>query len=136
MSPETKQLNVASHPRNLAEIRKLMKKVSLSIGFAKSDVDSIILAVDEACSNIIRHSYKNDPDGRIDISIDILDKKMKIKIVDFGTPCDTKRLKSRPIDDVRPGGLGIYIMNQVMDEVEYDFSAKDRNVVSMSKSCK
>ena len=127
------QLSIPSHPKYLALIRGVMEKAAHTIGFSANDSDHIILAVDEACSNIIKHSYMNDSQKKIDICIEIQEKALKIHITDYGKQCDIRQMKPRSLEDIRPGGLGIYIMNQVMDSVQYDCSSEKQNQISMTK---
>ena len=133
MASENIQLSIPSHPKYLQLVRGVMAKVTHIIGFSEDDSDHIILAVDEACSNIIKHSYMNDPKEKIDICVEIHKKEVKIYITDYGKQCDIRQMQPRELDDIRPGGLGVYIMNQVMDSVEYDCSSARQNQVSMIK---
>ncbi len=133
MASENIQLSIPSHPKYLQLVRGVMEKVTHVIGFSEDDSGHIILAVDEACSNIIKHSYMNDPKEKIDICVEIHKKEVIIHIIDYGKQCDIKQMQPRELDDIRPGGLGVYIMNQVMDSVEYDCSSARQNQVSMIK---
>ncbi|MCP4020731.1 MAG: ATP-binding protein [Desulfobacteraceae bacterium] len=133
MNPVTKQLQVASHPKHLKDIRNLLKKITAAGNLSQVASDSIILAVDEACSNIIRHSYNNDPGGKIELFFNLDAKRLSIRIVDYGTPCSPKILKPKVTEELQPGGLGIQIIHQVMDSVTYDFNDKDKNVLLMIK---
>jgi anti-sigma regulatory factor (Ser/Thr protein kinase) len=133
MASENIKLSIPSHPKYLQLVRGAMEKATRIIGFSEDGSGHIILAVDEACSNIIKHSYMNDPKGKIDISIEIHGKELKIHITDYGKQCDIRQMQSRDIEDIRPGGLGIYIINQVMDSVEYDCSSASQNQVIMIK---
>ena len=130
------QLSVPSHPKYLAQIRGVIRKITHAIGFSEEDSDHIILAVDEACSNIIKHSYMNDSQKKIDLCIEIHAEELRIQITDYGKQCDIRQMKPRALEDIRPGGLGIYIMNQVMDSVKYDCSSPKRNQISMTKRLK
>ncbi|MCP3941021.1 MAG: ATP-binding protein [Desulfobacteraceae bacterium] len=136
MALDNIQLSIPSHPKYLQLVRAVMEKVTHTSGFTEDDSDHIILAVDEACSNIIKHSYMNNPEGKIDISIEIHEKELKINVTDYGNQCDIKQMQSRDLKDIKPGGLGIYIMNQVMDSVKYDCSSAMQNHVSMIKRMK
>ncbi len=133
MASENIQLSIPSHPKYLQLVRRVMEKVTHIIGFSEDDSGHITLAVDEACSNIIKHSYMNDPEKKIDICVEIHKKELKINIMDYGKQCEIREMQPRELDDIRPGGLGVYIMNQVMDSVEYDCSSARQNQVSMIK---
>jgi anti-sigma regulatory factor (Ser/Thr protein kinase) len=133
MTSDGIQLSILSHPKYLQLVRGAMRKVTDIIGFSVEDADHITLAVDEACSNIIKHSYMNDPDKKIDISIKVQGKKLEIHITDYGKKCKSSDMQSRDISDIRPGGLGIHIINKVMDSVEYDSSSPRKNQIRMVK---
>jgi anti-sigma regulatory factor (Ser/Thr protein kinase) len=81
------------------------------------------LALDEACANIIRHAYDNDPQGEIEAYIQARDGMCTIHLTDFGKPYDPAHVNlphdNVSIDDTRPGGLGLHLMRTVMDEVHY-----------------
>ncbi|MBA3011769.1 MAG: ATP-binding protein [Desulfobacula sp.] len=130
------QLSIPSHPQYLQLVRGVVKKATGIIGVSRKDSDHIILAVDEACSNIIKHSYMNNPEKTIDISIGTQGKELHILITDYGKKCDIRQLLPRDIDIIRPGGLGLYIINHAMDSVEYDCSASGKNQVRMIKCLK
>jgi serine/threonine-protein kinase RsbW len=127
------ELSIPSHPKYLQLVRGVMGKMTEIIGFSKIDSGHIILAVDEACSNIIKHSYENDPEKKIDISIETCKNKLVIHITDYGNQCDLNKMQSRDIDDIRPGGLGVYIIKKTMDFVEYDCSSAGQNQIRMVK---
>ncbi len=136
MALENIKLSVPSHPRYLQLVRGMMGKIAHIIGFSEDASGHIILAVDEACSNIIKHSYMNDHKKKIDISVEINEKELKVHITDYGKQCDIRRMQPRNIDALSPGGLGIYIMNQVMDSVKFDCSSPRQNRVTMIKRMK
>ena len=110
-----------------------MREITQTIGFSEDDSEHIILAVDEACSNIIKHSYMNDSQKKIDFCIETQENELKIQIKDYGKQCDIRQMKPRALTDIRPGGLGVYIMNQVMDSVKYDCSSAKQNQIIMTK---
>ena len=133
MTSENIQLSIPSHPKYLQLVRGVIEKITEIIGFSGDDSGHITLAVDEACSNIIKHSYMDDPGKKIDIAIKAHGKELKIHITDYGKQCDIRLMQSRDINDIRPGGLGIYIINTVMDSVEYDCSSPGKNQIRMVK---
>ena len=82
-------------------------------------VNDIILAVNEACMNIIQHAYCGQADGKI--IIEILQEKdfLIFHLIDFASPVDINNCQSRVLDEVRPGGLGIHIIQSVMDSMQF-----------------
>jgi len=102
-------------------VRALIERMAELTGFGEDQIHRIILAVDEACVNIIRHQYGGRPDQRIDIEA-TLDREagtLELVLRDYGEVRDPAGFKGRDLDDIRPGGLGIHIIRDVMDEVEY-----------------
>ena len=88
-------------------------------GFSEEDTQFVILAVDEACANIIRHAYKGRKDGEIVISCREQEDGIQFLISDMGEPTDTSCWPKRSLEEVRPGGLGLPLICAVMDQVEY-----------------
>jgi anti-sigma regulatory factor (Ser/Thr protein kinase) len=94
------------------------------------------LALDEACMNIIRHAYPNNPDGEIEVVIEAGWKQCVIQLIDFGESYQPSSVPSpligTPLEEARPGGLGLYLMRKVMDEVRY-IPGPTRNCLVMVK---
>ena len=133
MKLEPIHLSVMSHPKNLKHIRNLMADITLKTCLSKKDSGSIILAVDEACSNIIRHSYENDYNRKIDLTVKLNTNSLTISIVDDGIKFDINSIKPRDTSLLKPGGLGIYIIKQIMDTVEYSRTTEGFNKIKMIK---
>ncbi len=126
-------LTVTSHPECLKQIRSLMTDVSGSLKLGQKETADIILAVDEACSNIMRHGYHNDTSRQIHLTIRREKDELIIQVVDDGECFDISEAKARNPEDVHPGGLGIYIIKQVMDRVEYDKTDTGHNKTRLIK---
>ena len=89
-------------------------------------VNNIKLAVDESVSNIIKHGYKGeDENNKIEIKLEIIEKKLFIHLFDNGTPVNQKNIQPRNLKDIKPGGLGSYFINEIMDEVKWETKSKD-----------
>jgi len=120
-------------PEQLKKIRDAVKSVASNL-YCNEDLQrEVVLAVDEACCNIIRHAYGG---GDGDIVFEILqeDKHLLLRIQDFAAPIDTKQLKPRNLSDLRPGGLGLHFMRQVMDEVRFSTAPDGSgNILEMRK---
>jgi len=89
-------------------------------------VNNIKLAVDESVSNIIKHGYKGeDENNKIEIKLELIKKKLSIHLFDNGTPVNQKNIQPRNLKDIKPGGLGSYFINEIMDEVKWKTDSKD-----------
>jgi len=135
-----KQLKVYSSTENLAKVRKFVKESAFECGFGEDEVEQITLAVDEACTNIIKHAYRYSPEGVIDIKIIFIDDKFTVTITDEGNGFDPNLI---PIPDIQEfykqkkvGGLGIYLMKKLMDEVIYSVEDNRKNRVTLVKYLK
>jgi len=132
-----KELIVKSRTNNLSKIRDFVFSSASEAKIPSDVIDDIILAVDEACTNIIKHAYKSFPDGEISISIDFSENKFKIIIKDFGIPFDPESIPDPDLKKYyrqhRVGGLGMYLMKSLMDEVKYISVPGKYNQVLLSK---
>ncbi len=117
------RLEIASQPELLAGARALIAAMAQCCRFSEIQCGQISLAVDEALCNIIKHGYNCREDERIWISISIIEtkpKSIKIVIEDTAEQIEVTEIRSRDLDDVRPGGLGVHIIKEIMDVVEYE----------------
>ncbi len=133
-----KELVVKSLTTNLAAIRDFVYATALEVGFPSDIVDNIILAVDEACTNIIKHAYKSIPEGEITVKLKYNSKKFTIVIIDHGTPFSPETIPDPDLQKYyrqhRVGGLGMYLMKSLMDEVKYVSVPGKYNQVLLSKN--
>ncbi len=113
------ELRVVSAPRLLHIVRSVVGQLSALRGFSEEDTQFIILAVDEACANVIRHAYLGRHDGVIALSCRLRHEGIEFLITDYGKPADSGCWPKRSLEEVRPGGLGIPLIQAVMDRVEY-----------------
>jgi len=132
-----REISVRSNTENLLKIRNFVRDGALALGFTEEVVGNITLAVDEASTNIIKHAYKYSPEGEIIIQTDFADKKYIIKIIDAGNHFDPT---SVPVPDLKEyhkqkkvGGLGMFLMKKLMDEVVYDNPDERMNQVTLVK---
>ncbi len=109
--------------KNLEKIRKLIKLHALNSGFSDDDSDKLALAVDEACTNLIRYSFNFDDKQKIKIIILKDDKYFIIQIFDLGKPFNLLEVPKPNMKEYllsyKKGGLGIYLIRSVMDEIDY-----------------
>lgn len=120
------QVQMLSQPRYLCGARDLVSSVAKRLGFDDMACGQIALAVDEALCNIIRHGYDRRDDGLIWLSIWPIESEngepggIKIVIDDNARQVDPEVIKGRELEDIRPGGLGVFIIRNVMNVVEYE----------------
>lgn len=133
-----KKLVVSSRTENLSDIRDFVSENAKNAGLKQKEIDDLILAVDEACTNIIKHAYKSFPDGEILIEIEYNSKKFTIKLIDYGTSFDPEVIPDPDLQKYyrqrRVGGLGLYLMKTLMDDVQYVSVPGKYNQVLLSKN--
>ena len=133
---ETIEFNIPSNPKYLQLLRKFTKGLAELIGFTEIDSEKISLAIDEACTNIIKHNYDNDFNQKIIIDIYFDEQKLEIHLKDFGKELDLSEIKVKHARSLKPGGLGVSLIVGIMDIVEYDRSSENYNVVKLTKFLK
>ena len=131
------QLRIPSHAGNLEIVREFVSRIARKVGFNEDDVNKIELAVDEACTNVIKHAYSSDSKKPIEIALKVDLEKLTVEITDRGKGFNPKKLQ-RPdmkeyIAQMRVGGLGVYLMKTLMDEVVYNIQPGKRNQLRMVK---
>lgn len=127
-------LSVPSHPRYLYVIRSALYPLVKDTGFRRKDVRKIILAVDEACTNIIRYAYDGDTTKTITLTVTVEAGTLFIRLRDYGKPVDVSTIAPRKLDEVRPGGLGTHFMGTVFDSVNYDGQSDGGTVLTLAKA--
>ena len=130
---DTVSLTVPSHPRFLYVIRSAVYPLIIDSGFGKKEARKIVLALDEACSNIIRHAYEGDPTKTIALTIMLEADSLRIEIRDQGKKVDASQIAPRDLKDIRPGGLGTHFMSSVFETVRYDTSGPEGTVLTLIK---
>jgi len=113
------ELKISSDPCWLPMVRAMMEQICCEAGFAEEDRVDITIAVDEALSNVVRHSYNGNPDGEIKLRWTADGGCLEILMSDHGQPVDPKRVKPQPPDEFRLAGRGALLIHATMDEVEY-----------------
>ncbi|PIW27936.1 MAG: serine/threonine protein phosphatase [Rhodospirillales bacterium CG15_BIG_FIL_POST_REV_8_21_14_020_66_15] len=81
--------------------------------------EQVILAVDEACQNVVRHAYGGRADGEIAVELRRDGGDFVVELQDFAAPVDVGAIRGRDLDDIRPGGLGVHLIREIMDDVQF-----------------
>ena len=135
---EEKELTVKSRTENLSAIRNFVSTGALELGISLKVVENIILAVDEACTKIIKHAYQYFPEGEIIVRLKFSREKFTVIIIDHGVPFQPETIPDPDLQTYyrqhRVGGLGMFLMKSLMDEVKYVSVPGKYNQVLLSKN--
>ena len=106
---------------SLKEVRVFCREVFEKLHIQEDLKDELVLAIAEAAQNIVKHAFKNsaNPTELMVVQISCENNKLLIAFYDRGTPVDPKKVKHREIDNVKPGGLGTFFIQEIMDAVEF-----------------
>ena len=106
---------------SLKDVRTFCREVFEKLHIQEDLKDELVLAIAEAAQNIVKHAFKNSADANelMVVQISCENDKLQIAFYDRGTPVDPKKVKHRQIDNVKPGGLGTFFIQEIMDVVEF-----------------
>ena len=131
----TKRFSCSLH--NLEKIGDYITDCANHAGLSDVEVYAVKLAVDEAVTNIIEHGYGQECPSRIDVTCEFLNDGLKVVIYDDAEPFDPSLVPEPEInvslDEIKPRGLGIFLMRKMMDEVTYESSTAMGNTLTMIK---
>ena len=132
-----KNIQFAAKFEYLDEIRDFVGEIARAGGFSDKDVYNIQLATDEAASNVIEHAYEDQPDGILELSCGMRGDVITIVLIDYGESFDPSEIPlpdlKADLSDRKIGGLGIFLMRKLMDEVHYDPKPDKSNILTMTK---
>ena len=122
---------ISSHPKLLNILRGVVRYRAQEVGFPESDVDWLAMAIDEAAANVIRHAYENSHEGKLALIIQAFPDRLEFILEDWAPKVNPEKVKPRPLDDVRPGGMGTFFMHSFMDSCCFDehFDAGNRLIM-------
>ena len=129
-------ITVPSAPKYLCLIRDVTARLGASAGLEEQVINTLKLAIDEACTNIIKHTYKGGTGKKIRVQYRITKEAFEAVIEDSGKKVNPELLQGRDLDDVRPGGLGIHFIKRAFDVVAYDERKKKGNRLRLVKYLK
>ena len=106
---------------SLKEVRVFSREVFEKINIQQEQKDELVLAIAEAAQNIVKHAYKDKPDANdiMVVEVSCVNNELKIAFYDRGTPVDPEKVKHRDLNNVKPGGLGTFFIQEIMDAVEF-----------------
>lgn len=122
-SSSQQRMYASGDTKELERIRTFVESKAKEFGFSEQGAYTITLAVDEACSNLIRHSYKHDESKEFSVDINFSNDQLVIEIIDSGTAFDPLTVPPPNLleyaEQHRRGGFGVHIIRKLMDIVEY-----------------
>lgn len=121
------KMELRSSPGSLCVVRAAAAQLTAGLGFPEPECRAVVLALDEALANVIRHAYAGRPDRPIEVTFRRIRAPwraasrpaLEIVLVDRGRKIDRAKLRGRALEDVRPGGLGLHFIRENMDAVEF-----------------
>ena len=134
------KMELRSDPEMLCVVRNALGQLAAMLGFSETECREVVLAVDEALTNIIRHAYLGDAEQPIEASFRRIQAQrdgesadaLEIVLEDRGVTANPKKMCGRALEDVRPGGLGLHFIRESMDTVEFS-RRKGRNQLRLVK---
>jgi sigma-B regulation protein RsbU (phosphoserine phosphatase) len=128
------ELRFNADPKQLRMVREQVSAVLEPLGCGRKLTADLVIAVNEACMNVIQHAYKGDASGEIVLEIINNGSELLVNLVDFAAPIDPSKVRPRDINELRPGGLGTHFIRELMDETVYGHLAdRNGNVLRMRK---
>jgi anti-sigma regulatory factor (Ser/Thr protein kinase) len=125
------KFSVPSDPRYLPVVRGAVGPLAAAIGWDESECRAIVLAVDEALANVIRHAYHNVTDGLMELEFRETSDGLQITLLDNGDAPDRSKICARELGSDQPGGLGTHIIKEVMDKFSYEESPEGNRFVAV-----
>jgi len=124
------------HTKSLKEVRDFAREIFDQSPIFNSQKDELVLAIAEAAQNIVKHAYKDVSDTKdiMQIKISFKDNELTIGFYDKGKPVNTENIKHRKLDDIKPGGLGTFFIQQIMDEVVFKEATGWHNHLVLTKN--
>jgi len=115
-----RKIEFASHPANLSSVRSLVRQFAAAAKLPAREVELIVLGVDEACANIIRHVYQREETRLIGLSCEQLETGLRFRLRDYGDQGpEPAAWAGRALESIQPGGLGLHLIRSAFDHVDY-----------------
>ena len=128
------ELRVPALPGELKGVRARLRGALASVGCGPDCADEIVLAVDEACQNVIRHAYGEASEGDILLWVEHEGDRLVLWLRDFAPRVDPEQIAPRDLGDIRPGGLGVHLIQELMDECGFVSQTSEKgNLFRMTK---
>ena len=119
----------------LCDLREQLSAICEQLGIPRKTTRRMVLAIDEALSNVIEHASLKESSKEIELSLEIADDKIVAEIVDSGIPFDPCPYNLSPDRRAYPRrGFGLYLIHMIIDQIHYERTSDGRNVLTLTKS--
>ncbi|MGK0171026.1 MAG: anti-sigma regulatory factor (Ser/Thr protein kinase) [Gammaproteobacteria bacterium] len=127
-------LSFPANPNRLKALRAVVEQAAVLAGCDEAGAAQVVIAVNEACMNVIQHAYKGDDSNEVVVLLSAEEGVFTCRIEDSAPPADLHAIRPRALDDVRPGGLGTHFITELMDECNYGHRTDERgNFLEMTR---
>jgi serine/threonine-protein kinase RsbW len=123
------KLEFTSHTANLALMRDFVRKFLSRHPFSEKQRTLMVLGVDEACTNVIRYAYDLRDDQPIALSVEALSTCVRMRLRDYGESTPADQMRGRAHNQVKPGGLGLHLIRNAFDKVDYILKPRGTELV-------
>jgi serine/threonine-protein kinase RsbW len=131
-------LNLLVDLDHVSEVREFVGRIGEELALDSQVIFELQLAVEEACSNVVFHAYDGQG-GDLEVSVEPVDGGVQVVMRDWGAAFDPQAVRTPDVEaplDQRPlGGLGLHIIRQMMDQVDFQFDAEEGNTLTLVKHC-
>ncbi len=127
------KLEFTSHTANLALMRNFVRKFLARHPFSEKQRILMVLGIDEACTNVIRYAYDLRDDQPIALSVEALRTCVRMRLRDYGEQTPAEQMRGRAHNQVRPGGLGLHLIRNAFDKVDYILKPRGTELVLTKK---
>jgi len=130
---KNRKVEFSSHTGNLALMRRFVRAFLDAYPFSEKERTLMVLGVDEACTNIIRHAYHLQDDQPIALSLEGKPDCVCLRLRDYGRQSAPDKMRGRAHDLIKPGGLGLHLIQNAFDKVDYILKRRGTELVLTKK---
>ncbi|MEG0384646.1 MAG: anti-sigma B factor RsbW [Solibacillus sp.] len=120
------EIRVPAKSQYVSVIRLMISGLAVRVGFSYDEIEDLKIATSEAVTNVVHHAYKESDEGEVVVGCALFEDKIEIMVSDYGVSFNFEEIKSKVgpyheednVELLREGGLGIYLMETLMDEVK------------------
>ena len=120
------EIRVPAKPQYVSVIRLMISGLAVRVGFSYDEIEDLKIATSEAVTNVVHHAYNESGEGEVVVGCALFEDKIEIMVSDYGVSFNFEEIKSKVgpyheednVELLREGGLGIYLMETLMDEVK------------------